>query len=411
MHQIKVSGKFQPLFDLSPDIHTYILTGGRNSQKSFAASLASVNACKEHNHRVLYSRYTNMSLKDSIYAEVEEKIDMMNFNNLFTLQNDRIIYNYDQGKIVFKGLKAGSKVQTANLKGLKDFSMWILDEAEELNDEDIYNKISLSVRGNKKSDRQKNIKVLILNPTSKEHFVYKRYFENAGVGDGWNGVKNGVCYIHTTYMDCLEFTPEESIDTFEYIKRTNPRKYDHVVLGGWLDKAEGVVFDNWEFGKFNPDGLQTSFGQDYGFSIDPSTLVEVAIDRKKKKIYVRECMYKPGLTTSQIAQINLHHAQRKLIIGDSAEPRLIDELKSKGCNIKPTDKGPGSISAGIAVMQDYQIIVEENSTNIAKELNNYVYADKGSKLFVDDFNHAIDAIRYNVFYHLGKPNRNVYDIR
>ena len=161
MHQIKVSGKFQPLFDLSPDIHTYILTGGRNSQKSFAASLASVNACKEYNHRVLYSRYTNMSLKDSIYAEVEEKIDMMNFNNLFTLQNDRIIYNYDQGKIVFKGLKAGSKVQTANLKGLKDFSMWILDEAEELNDEDIYNKISLSVRGNKKSDQQKNIKVLI----------------------------------------------------------------------------------------------------------------------------------------------------------------------------------------------------------------------------------------------------------
>jgi phage terminase large subunit len=386
-------------------------TGGRNSQKSFAASLASLNACKEHNHRVLYSRYTNMSLKDSIYAEVEEKIDMMNFHNLFTLQNDRIIYNHNQGKIVFKGLKAGSKVQTANLKGLKDFSMWILDEAEELNDEDIYNKISLSIRGNKKSDQQRNIKVLILNPTSKEHFVYKRYFENAGVKDGWNGVKNGVCYIHTTYMDCLEFTPEESIATFDYIKKTNPRKYEHVVLGGWLDKAEGVVFDNWSFGEFNPDNLQTSFGQDFGFSIDPTTLVEVAIDKKKKKIYVKECVYKPKLTTTQIASINLHHANRNLIIADSAEPRLIQELKSKGCNMKATEKGQGSISAGIALMQDFEIIVEGNSTNIAKELNNYVYADKGSKLYVDDFNHAIDAIRYNVFFHLSNPNRGVYDLR
>ena len=63
------------------------------------------------------------------------------------------------------------------------------------------------------------------------------------------------------------------------------------------------------------------------------------------------------------------------------------------------------------MMQDYEIIVEPNSINIAKELNNYVYADKGSKLYVDEFNHAIDAIRYNVFYHLGKPNRNKYDIR
>ena len=113
-------------------------------------------------------------------------------------------------------------------------------------------------------------------------------------------------------------------------------------------------------------------------------------------------MYQTRLTTSQIAQINLHHAARKLIIGDSAEPRLIDELKSKGCNIKPTEKGQGSISAGIAVMQDYQIIVEENSTNIAKELNNHVYADKGSKLFVDDFNHTIDPLRYVATYDLGR---------
>lgn len=351
-----------------------------------------------------------MSLKDSIYAEVEEKVDMMNLYNTFELERDRIYPNIKglKSKIVFKGLKAGSKVQTANLKGLKDFSMWILDEAEELTDEDIYNKISLSIRGNKSKT---NVKILILNPTTKEHFVYKRYFEDAGVKEGWNGVKNGVCYIHTTYMDCLEFTPQESIDTFEYIKRTNPRKYEHVVLGGWLDKAEGVVFENWEYGAFNPDNLQTSFGQDFGFSVDPSTLVEVAIDKKKRKLYVKEHLYKPKLTTTQIANINLSSAKDKLIIGDSAEPRLIAELKAKGCNIKATEKGQGSISAGIALMQDFEIIVEPNSINIAKELNNYIYADKGSKLYVDDFNHAIDAIRYNVFFHLSNPNRNRYDIR
>ena len=75
-----------------------------------------------------------------------------------------------------------------------------------------------------------------------------------------------------------------------------------------------------------------------------------------------------------------------------------------GCNIVAAEKGQGSISLGVALLQDYQIILEENSTNIAKEFNNYIYADKGSKLFVDNYNHAIDAIRYIVTYILGRSS-------
>ena len=409
--EIRISEKFNPLFELPKDVHTFIVTGGRNSQKSFAVSLSSVNNCLYNNHRVLYSRYTNMSLRDSIYAEVEEKIDLLEYNSLFTKSYDRIIPNTNQtkGKIVFKGLKSGSKIQTANLKGLKDFSMWILDEAEELVDENIYNKISLSIRGNKKNSDQRNIKILILNATSKEHFVYKRYFENAGVQDGWNGIKNGVCYIHTTYLDCLEYTPEESIDTFNYIKKTNPRKYEHVVLGSWLDKAEGVVFENWKYGKFNPDGLQTSCGMDFGYTIDPDTLTEVAIDKAKRKIYLKEHIYKNGLGVDLLSQMILAKVGKMLIIADSAEPRLIADLKSRGVNIKAVKKG--AIESGVTIMQDFEIIVDPDSINIGKELNNYVYADKGSKLYVDSFNHSIDGTRYNITYHLDNPNRGKYDLR
>ena len=53
-------------------------------------------------------------------------------------------------------------------------------------------------------------------------------------------------------------------------------------------------------------------------------------------------------------------------------------------------------------MKDFVIIVDNDSLNIVKEMNNYVYLDKGSKLYVDKFNHSIDAIRYNVVYHLGR---------
>ena len=402
---IKISSKFDNLYNIPDNVDTFIVTGGRNSQKSFAVSLASVLACQKYEHRVLYSRYTNASLEDSIYAEVVEKINMLNYSKYFTLKQNRILSNFNDSKIVFKGLKAGSNAQTANLKGLKDFSLWILDEAEELTDEDVYNKISLSIRGNKPEDGIKNIKILILNATTKEHFVYKRYFEDAGVSDGFNGVKNNVCYIHTTYLDCLEFTPQESINTFEYIKRTNPAKYNHVVLGSWLDKAEGVVITNWSYGDFNPDNLQVSYGQDYGFKNDATTLVAVAIDRRQKKIYVKELLYKTGLITSQIVDINRQHCGRSLIVADSAEPRLINEIQRLGLNIIPVKKPPGSITAGIMLMQDYEIIVEQNSSNIAKEFNNHVYADKGSKTYKDTYNHLIDSIRYNVYFNLGENNR------
>ena len=396
--EIKLSEKFQPLFDIPKGVDVFILTGGRFSQKSFAVSMSSVMSCKNYGHRILYSRYTNASLKDSIYAEVEEKINMLNVQSYFNLTINRIDALFNDSKIVFKGLKAGSNQQTANLKGLKDFSFWILDEAEELLDESIYDKIFLSIRGNNKNDENANIKVMILNPATKEHFIYKKYFESKAVQEGFNGIKDNVCYIHTTYLDCLEFVPKEIQDYFEDMKINNPHKYNHVVLGGWLDKAEGVVFTNWQYGTFNPDNLQTSFGQDYGFSIDPTTLVEVAIDKKKKIIYCKEHLYKPKLTTSEIAQINNTITKGKLIVADSAEPRLIDELAKLGNRIIGTTKGAGSINVGVELMKDYQLIID--GENIGKELNNYVYTDKGSKLYCDMWNHALDAIRYNVTYNL-----------
>jgi len=385
----------------------YILTGGRGSGKSFEVARFISLLSFETNHKILFTRQTMTSAHLSIIPEFQEKIDLLKLNGAFEINRNEIVNTTSKSTIIFKGLKTSSGDQTAALKSLQGVTTWILDEAEELTDETIFDKINLSIR-------QKGIHnrvILILNPSTKEHWIYKRFFEQSGVREGFNGIKNNVTYIHTTYQDNVENLDDSFLNEIQRIKINNPKKYNHVIMGGWLDKAEGVVFTNWKFGEFNPNKLQTSYGQDYGFSIDPTTLIEVAIDKNKRKIYIKECFYKTKLTTTDIALLNLEHAKKNLIVGDSAEPRLIAELKSKGCNIKPTVKGAGSISAGIALMQDYELIIEENSLNVAKELNNYVYADKGAKLFRDDFNHAIDSIRYNVFFHLSNPNRNNYDLR
>lgn len=392
---IKLNSKYN---SLGSDSRYFIITGGRGSSKSFSANSFLVFLTYENGHTILFTRFTLTSAHISIIPEFIEKIEMLGLQNDFYITKDEIVNLKTGSKILFRGIKTSSGNQTANLKSLSGVTTWVLDEAEELTDETIFDTIDFSIRHKLKQNRI----ILILNPTTKEHFIYKRFFEEKGIEGGTNVIKSDTTYIHTTYLDNIKNLSESFLNQIENIKENNPTKYNHVILGGWLDKAEGVVFTNWEYGEFNPDGLQTYFGMDFGFSIDPTTLPEIAIDKKKKIIYVKEHLHKSGMTTSQIYESAKHICGGKLIVADSAEPRLIYELSALGLNIVEAEKGAGSISAGIAYMLDYKIIVEPNSTNIAKEFNNFVYSDKKSGLYVDAFNHQIDAIRYAVMYQLSR---------
>jgi len=341
----------------------------------------------------------------SIIPEFLEKITLLGYDSIFSVNKAEVVNLKNKSDILFRGIKTSAGNQTASLKSLTGVSNWVLDEAEELIDEDIFDTIDLSIR---EKEIQNRI-ILILNPVTKEHWIYKRFFEDKGVEAGFNGVRDNVCYIHSTYLDNEDNLSESFLERIETIKHNNFKKYQHKIMGGWLERAEGVVFDNWSIGEFNPDGLQTSCGMDFGFSVDPDSLTEVAIDKKKQKIYLKEHIYKNGLKSQDLAQLILEKVEQKLIIADSAEPRLIADLKHLGVNIKPVKKG--TIESGITRMQDFHLVITPESTNIAKELNNYAFQDKGSKLYIDNWNHAIDGIRYNVIYHLDNPNAGKYFVQ
>ena len=402
MNNIVVNEKFQPLYE--SDARYFIVTGGRGSGKSYSATLIETTNTFKAGYNCLYTRYTMTAAELSIIPEFKEKISLINCDRYFDIQKKDIINTITNSRVLFRGIKTSSGNQTANLKSLQGISTWVLDEAEEMVSEEDFDTIDLSIRSN----LQQNRIVLIMNPATKEHWVYKRFFESMGVQEGFNGKVGNVQYIHTTYLDNIENLPQSFIDSVEQIRKTNPSKYKHKILGGWLDRAEGVVFDNWEYGEFNPNKLQTSFGLDFGYSIDPDALVEVAIDKSKRIIYLKQHIYSKGLGSSQLAQIIKSRADRKLIIADSAEPRLISDLRGKGINIKPVKKG--KIEEGVTLMQDFKLIVDKESQDIARELNNYSYLDKGSKLYIDDYNHIIDAARYNITFHLDNPHSGKYHV-
>ena len=400
---IKVHKKYKSIVE--EDSRYFIVSGGRGSGKSFSVNALLVMLTYEAGHTILFTRYTLTSAYISIIPEFIDKLELFGFTQDFHITKDEILNKKTGSKIIFRGIKTSSGDQTANLKSLQGITTWVVDEAEELTDEQKFDTIDLSVREKGLQNRV----ILILNPTTKEHFIYKRFFEDRGVQEGSNITKDNTTYIHTTYIDNIDNLSKSYIDQIAQMRERRPDKYKQQMLGAWLNKAEGVIFSNWTIGEFKRYSVSV-WGQDYGFAADPSTLVEVNINTSTKTIYLKECFYLPRLTTSQIADLNLKHAKDGLIVGDSAEPRLLNELKAKGCSVKPSIKGQGSVTYGISLLQDYDLVISPDSTNLIKELNNYCWLERKSNTPIDKYNHLIDAIRYAVGYQLQNPNRGKYAV-
>lgn len=414
--ELEYSEKYEPLFQLlegaHPKVDTVIITGGRNSAKSHAVGTFICVGVKDYNYRALYTRYTLTSVDDSIMPEFKEKIKLLNAESSFTVieSRNRINCNHNEGKIIFKGIKTAQGNQTASLKSLKDFSLFVAEEAEELPSFDDWDKVKKSIRVND----VRNLSILILNPTLKSHWIFKEFFESRSVNGGFNGVVGNVMYIHTSYLDVdKKHIPENLYDEFESKRkayeewsllskedqehsplRRSALYYKHTLAGGWLEKSEGVIFDNWKIGHFVDTGF-TAYGLDFGFD-HPTALTKVSIDLNAKKIYVKEILHKRGVTEEDIILSIKTHCGNGRIVADSANPMIIEAYKRKGVNIHASVKGPGSVFAGITKMLDFDIIVDPDSKNLQREFNSYVWHDKKANVPLPINDDSIDSIRYCV---------------
>ncbi len=195
-------------------------------------------------------------------------------------------------------------------------------------------------------------------------------------------------YIHSTFFDNPYLNKEIAKELIETGKRN--KNFQRVFVEGQIGELEGCIFDNWEIGLFDKS-LSYIYGLDIGMR-DPDACVKVAVDRDKKIIYVDEVLYKKGLSTNELYHALKARVDNKLVICDSAVPKTIKDLSSLGLNIEACIKN--KVIDDIKIINSYKIIVTENSKNIISELKNYVWLDEKSETPIDDYNHAIDAMRY-----------------
>lgn len=255
---LEISEKFKPLFKLCdsacyPEVDTVIITGGRYSLKSYTVSIFALIALFYYQWNVLYTRFTNMSIVDSIKPELIDKIEVLGMNGIVQDTNTHI--EYKGNRIAFKGIKTGSLMQTANLKSLSGFNVFINDEAEELPDYKTFKKIFYSMR----SINKRNLTILILNPTTKEHWIYQEFFEKKRVKGGVNMVKDNVMYIHSSYLDAdINLIPKNIVADYERLKLESPKEYENIVMGGWITELEGQIFSESSLNYYKelPENIQ-----------------------------------------------------------------------------------------------------------------------------------------------------------
>jgi phage terminase large subunit len=176
---------------------------------------------------------------------------------------------------------------------------------------------------------------------------------------------------------------------------------------GQVGSLDGVIFSNWSSIDQVPANAKIiGYGMDFGFTNDPTTLVGVY--QYDDCLIVEEKIYRQGMLNSDIiremSRLGINKSDK--IYADSAEPKSIEEIYRSGFNIKPVLKGADSIKFGIQILQEHKLLVTKESTNLIKELRSYTWdKDKTGKSLnspIDDYNHAIDALRYLAMMELKK---------
>jgi len=405
---LKVRNKYKPIY--TTDKNVILITGGRGSGKSFEVSTFLKRLTYEAGHVILFSRFTMVAAEDSIIPEFTEKMELENDKKFFHITKKEIINTFSGSSILFRGIKTSSGNQIGVLKGIQGLSTFVLDEGEEWQSSDDFDTLSLSIR----TAGVKNRIIIIMNPTDDSHFIYEKYIKDSHRIEIVDGVPvqisthPDVLHIHTCYLDNIQHLSEKFLNEVKSLKAEHEKMDDELkpfsryatkVIGRWSDIPEGVIFPNVEYVDEFDKTLAYNFGLDFGFHPDPDVLVKVAVDTKRKFIYVQELFMEYGQGYEYLnKRLSRFCTQNNQIVADTNEGRARNEIANHGFNVVPAKKGAGSVAERLKAMQEFKICVVGDSPNLKEALRKYKWDDKRAGIPINKFKHFPDAIGYAYDY-------------
>jgi phage terminase large subunit len=345
-----------------------ILQGGQGSSKTISAlQFVYMYMQKHRDARATVASYALPHLKAGAMADFDRIVLPSFGENADAIKNrSESLYFLNQGVIDFYGIEGN----IAKAHGPRRDLLYI-NEVNRRVSYDVYDLLA---------SRTSDVVIVDYNP-SQEFWLHEKVLPN---------FPNRL--IKSTFRDNPWLPQRELQNILAKYGKAGFENWWKVYGEGELGKLEGAIFPNWRHGAFDTS-LPHANGLDFGFNA-PDAMVRCAIDTKRKIMYWAEQLYLDGLTPTQLEDsIAARCTRNDLIIADCADARMIKTL-GRRFNIKPVNKKLMTIPEALRLMQDYEHVLTEDSPNLEKEFNNYIWSDKKAGVPIDAFNHLIDAGRY-----------------
>ena len=373
---------FEPL--LQPARYKGIY-GGRGGAKSHAFADLLIDDCIRHRGlRAVCVREYQTSLEQSVKRLLDDKIQAYDLARQFRILNTHIETPGD-GIIIFQGMQAHT---ADSIKSLEGYDRAWVEEAQNLSER------SLTL-----------LRPTIREPGSELWFSWNPSQPTDPVDQLLRSKLSPLpdaVVIRSSYMD-NPFFPDVLRQEMEWDRRRDPEKYAHVWLGEYERHAESRVFKNWKIEEFDdqPDA-QYYYGADWGYSVDPSTLIRCRLEGRK--LFISHEAYRVGVEIDELGDLfdTVPGAREHIVTADSARPETISYLQRHGFpNMRAAVKGPNSVKEGVIFLQNFDIVVHPRCEHTVIELTNYRYKvdQKTEKVLLpfqlqDKENHIIDPLRY-----------------
>jgi phage terminase large subunit len=350
------------------------LRGSSRSGKTRAAIQNLIVEALTSKVMITIARETQVSIKNTILLDFQEEMEKVGLWEDKRYNKVDMVYRFEGGAIVrFIGLDD----KTGKLRGLRSDIVMV----DEVNTVEMSSFVQLDIRC--------------------EKYLITAY--NPEIPLDWWGLdyekkKNG-CVLVSTWRDNA-FLDQRIIDSINSLKETDEDL--------WLIYSESKIVPPREIVYLRPEiyvdppgGIRyTYYGIDFGFSMDPTAVIEVKV--RDKELYIREMVYQAGLTNDDLLHLlkNEHNLNRNHdIVADSAEPKSIEELKRGGLNVRGVRKGANSVLYGIQKIRQHKVFIHHESKNLMLEFENYRYKkDRSGRVTnqTEGPEHLLDALRYCV---------------
>jgi phage terminase large subunit len=355
--------------------------GGRGSGKSHFFAEMLIERCIMEKTDAVCIRENQKSLDQSVKKLLENKIEAMNAGSYFEVQ-DKKIRAQNGGLIIFQGMQNHT---AESIKSLEGYDIAWVEEAQTLSQR------SLDM-----------LRPTIRKPDSELWFSWNPRLETDPVDVLLRGEMPppGATVLEANFGDNPWF-PDVLRAEMEYDRKRDIDKYTHIWLGQYQRNSEARVFKNWRVEEFDvaEDAIMRQ-GADWGFSIDPSVLVQCYI--VGRTLYVPYEAYAVGCEIVETPDLfmSVPNSEKWPLTADSARPETISHMKKNGFpKIVAAVKGPGSLEEGVQWLKSFDIVVHPRCKHLIDELTLYKYKTDPLTGIVmpildDKDNHVIDALRY-----------------